>query len=98
MHLGPHGWGKAAPRPASVGQVAFLVVAEDKRIETMRARRVAADNECLFAINPHLPGTRPPTGLVPAIQTFRYEPFEPMRSYRLDEDVQGRIEYRQVAY
>ena len=65
----------------------------------LRPDRVAADDELLAAVDPHLhPGARPQAGLVAAVAPFRDQPLETLRLHGMDQVAQTGVEDAGVAH
>src|SRR4030095_8113340 len=75
-----HRRGEAVTRPRRIDQPIAFVVAEDQRVERLCATGVAADDELLATVDPHLhPRARSPPGLVVAVAALRHESLEALR-------------------
>src|SRR6266849_29612 len=75
MH--PGGWNKTIPSSRHIHQLSSVVVADDERIEAMRARKITADDELLPTIHTVLyPRAGPSARFVQTIPSLADDAFE----------------------
>src|SRR5579872_2555933 len=88
-------WSESVPRPRCIHQFAVLVVANDQRVEVLRARSVAANHQVLTLVDAHLlPAARALSGFVNAIPSLRNQSFQSLRLHRTDQIRQARFQLR----
>src|SRR5262245_32531618 len=90
---------EAVARARNIYEPAALVVPKDECVERVRTWRVAADDEFLPLVHPHLhPGAGSQPGLVDTAPSLGDQTLESLLLHRFDEDGQIGVEKRREAH